>query len=291
MTIASKKTKLLLLAGALFFVNLATPATAGFAQGSTETSQLMSRINQLENQIQTLSRAMYRGGKVPEGALAPTTAAADTASMAGYEDRLGQIEAQQRDMTGQLERLNYDVQQMKERLDKTLTDNEMRFQQLQGAGTATAATTAAATTATSTAYSGTEAANAASTGTADALYDSAFADIREAKYDSAEKKFQSFMSKYSSHSLAPNAQYWLAETFYVRADYKQSARMFAQCYQDYPQGAKASDSLLKLGMSLAKLGKKDDACLSFVQLQKEFPGDAAPANRRAIQEMKTLGCK
>lgn len=291
MTIASKKTKLLLLAGALFFVNLATPATAGFAQGSTETSQLMSRINQLENQIQTLSRAMYRGGKVPEGALAPTTGAADQTSMAGYEDRLGQIEAQQRDMTGQLERLNFDVQQMKERLDKTLADNEMRFQQLQGTGAVTAATTAAATTATSTAYSSTEAANAASAGTADALYDSAFADIREAKYDSAEKKFQSFMSKYSSHSLAPNAQYWLAETFYVRADYKQSARMFAQCYQDYPQGAKASDSLLKLGMSLAKLGKKDDACLSFVQLQKEFPGDAAPANRRAIQEMKTLGCK
>ena len=94
----------------------------------------------------------------------------------------------------------------------------------------------------------------------------------------------------NSSTLAPNAQYWLSETYYVRGDYKESAKMFAQGYQDYPQSPKASDSLLKLGLSLEKLGKKEDACLSFQQLKKEFPGDNVPASRRASQEIKQLGC-
>lgn len=283
----SRKTKLLLLAGALFFAGVVSPASAGFAQGSSDVGQLMSRINQLETQIQTLSRAMYRGGKLPEGALTQTAPAGmDNAALAVFEDRLSQIESRQRDMTGQVERLQYDVTQMKETLDKALADNEMRFQQMQGAGATASAPQASYAEPQRIAQPA-----SAVTDTADSLYDSAFADIREAKYDSAEVKFRSFMEKYSSHALAPNAQYWLAETHYVRADYKQSARLFAQCYQDYPRGPKASDSLLKLGMSLAKLGKKEDACLSFQQLQKDFPGDASPVNRRALQEMKTLGCK
>ena len=129
------------------------------------------------------------------------------------------------------------------------------------------------------------------TDSAQALYDDAFNDIRNAKYESAETKFRKFMSEYPSNPLASNAQYWLGETFYVRGDYPQSAKMFAQGYQDYPKGPKAPDSLLKLGLSLAKMEKKDDACLSFQQLKKDFPDESVPANRRASQEMKQLGCK
>ena len=106
-----------------------------------------------------------------------------------------------------------------------------------------------------------------------------------------QRKFTDFMGKYSTHPLAANAQYWLAETYYVRGDYRQAAKMFAQGYQDYPQGPKSADCLLKLGLSLAKLGRKDDACLSLQQLQKEFPGEANPAKRRGQQEMQQLGCK
>jgi TolA-binding protein len=48
--------------------------------------------------------------------------------------------------------------------------------------------------------------------------------------------------------------------------------------------------LLKLGLSLAKIDKKEDACLSLRQLQKEFPGETTPAAKRAVQEMKALNC-
>lgn len=295
------KTGLLLSAGALFLGLVAAPATAGFAQ-SSDAGQLSARINQLENQIQTLSRTVYRGKTPPASAIeaAPLSGgAASSGAIADFEVRLSQIEQQQRDITGQIERIGYDVQQLKERVEKTLADNEMRFQKVEGRGGEAYASSSPpretvlvgdmyADESVSGGTLGTL--SAAGSSPADSLYESAFADIRESRYDVAEKKLKQFMSKYASHPLAANAQYWLAETFYVRGDYRQSARMFAQGYQDYPQGPKAPDSLLKLGLSLSKLGKKDDACLSFAQLKKEFPGEVSPVIRRADQEMKQIGC-
>lgn len=291
-------------------------ATAGFSQ-SADTGQLMNRITQLENQIQTLSRAVYRGKNLsPADAAALSSAgSADTAAMANLEIRLSQIESQQRNLTGQLERMNHDIQQMKTRLDRALADSEQRFQQIERGGVSGGNTTGAAPATDTTLYaqdvtsdvtgsvrtsgnstSGTLGTISSSGGNrasdpANILYDQAFSDIREAKYPQAEDKFKRFMAMYPGHNLAPNAQYWLAETYYVRGDYQQAARLFAQGYQTYPKGSKAPDSLLKLGLSLAQIGKKEDACLSFAQLKKEHPGDQSPAIRRADQEMKRLGCK
>ena len=312
------------MAGALFAVFMTAEATAGFSQ-SADTGQLMNRISQLENQIQTLNRAVYRGKDLSPADKAALSAAgsADTAAMANLDTRLNQLENQQRSMIGQLERMNHDVQQIKTRLDRLQTDNDQRFQQLErgGASGAAAGTNTGAAPATDTTlYAqdvtsqmstgdartsgnsggrnlGTVSATGAASGNsrasdpANILYDQAFSDIREAKYDLAEDKFKRFMAMYPSHTLAANAQYWLAETYYVRGDYQQAARMFAQGYQTYPKGAKAPDSLLKLGLSLAQIGKKEDACLSFAQLKKEYPGDQSPAIRRADQETKRLGCK
>ena len=291
-------------------------ATAGFSQ-SADTSQLLGRINQLENQIQTLSRTVYRG-KAPSPAEASAFSggsSADTAALANIEVRLGQLETQQRNLTGQLERMNHDIQQMKTRLDRTLADNDLRFQQLERGGAAAGARTGAPTT-DNTLYaqdvtaqvtdsartSGNSAAGNLGTlsgsGTAprgsdpaSILYDNAFSDVREAKYEAAEDKFKRFMAMYPSHALAANAQYWLAETYYVRGNYQQAARAFAQGYQDYPKGAKAPDSLLKLALSLSQIGKKEDACLSFAQLKKEYGSEQTPVVRRAEQEAKRIGCK
>ncbi|MDP2206121.1 MAG: tol-pal system protein YbgF [Alphaproteobacteria bacterium] len=305
------KTGLLLIAGALFAVLMTAEATAGFSQNA-DTGQLMGRINQLENQIQTLSRAVYRGKAPSPAEAAAFSGTSDTGALANIEVRLSQLETQQRQLTGQLERMNHDIQQMKTRLDRTLTDNEQRFQQLERGGTRSGAVTgntggavasgelyAEDVTAQVARSSGNGTARTLGTvggarggsDPANILYDNAFSDIREAKYEAAEDKFKRFMAMYPSHALAANAQYWLAETYYVRGNYQQAARMFAQGYQDYPKGSKAPDSLLKLGLSLGQLGKKEDACLSLAQLKKEYAGDQSPVIRRADQESKRLGCK
>ena len=308
------KTGPLLIAGALLLFSVA-PARAGFGQNA-DTSQMMSRINQLETQVQTLSRSVYRGGGQPIEAapMADDSGMSGGGGAAGFDSRISAIEEQQRKITGQLEQLGYDVQQMKEKLNKQTADNEMRFSQMEHGGTSSAAVTGSTSgsagrdpsrddMSTSSYDGGSPTANRApkvlgtlttaggKTDSPQAMYDDAFNDIRDAKYDSASAKFQTFMTQYPKDPLAANAQYWLAETYYVRQDYHQAAKLFAQDYQQFPQGAKAPAALLKLGLSLSKLGKKDDACLSFAQLKKEFPGDQTPEIKRAGTEMKQLGCK
>ncbi len=90
--------------------------------------------------------------------------------------------------------------------------------------------------------------------------------------------------------LAGNAKYWLGETFYVRGDFRNAAVTFAEGFQRYPDSTKAPDNLLKLGMSLAQLEKKDDACGAFGELLKRYPDATASILQRATRERERLGC-
>jgi len=288
------KTRLLFIAGALFIMTSASPAGA---QTSNETAQLLNRIEQLENQVQTMSRAVYRGDKDAAASLAAGAAGADSTAASTYEVRMSQLEDQQRKLTGQLEKIQFDIQQLKDRLDRMQADTDQRFQSQQPPAPAIAPATPSAAPAPAQSVTGTlgtlsegSSEPASGNGPAETLYEAAFASVRDTKYDDAESKFKQFLSQYPSHPLAANAEYWLGETYYVRGDFKQAAKSFAQGYQDFPKSAKAADSLFKLSLSLAKLDKKDDACLSLRQFQKEYQSAAGPLQRKAEQEIKQLAC-
>ena len=86
-------------------------------------------------------------------------------------------------------------------------------------------------------------------------YSYAFSLLRQAQYSEAEQALKAFVDQYPEDALAGNAKYWLGETHYVRGDYQQSAVIFAEAYQQYPNNSKAPDNLLKLGMSLGAARK------------------------------------
>jgi tol-pal system protein YbgF len=121
-------------------------------------------------------------------------------------------------------------------------------------------------------------------------YEYAFTLLKGEDYSEAERAFSDFLDRYSDHSLASNAKYWLGETFYVRGDFERAARIFAEAYQQYPKSSKGPDNLLKLGMSLAGMGKSKDACTAFLQLKREYSNGAKPILVRAQQEMDKSGC-
>jgi tol-pal system protein YbgF len=109
------------------------------------------------------------------------------------------------------------------------------------------------------------------------------------QFGNAESGFQSFLDKYRDHSLAGNAQYWLGETYYVQGDYKTAAKSFLTGYQEFPKSRKAADSLLKLGLSLNRLGQKEQACAAYSAVGEKFP-KATEARKRAQNELKRAGC-
>ncbi|MDP6067793.1 MAG: tol-pal system protein YbgF [Alphaproteobacteria bacterium] len=123
-------------------------------------------------------------------------------------------------------------------------------------------------------------------------YKFAFGAIRRLDLPRAEQGFREFIAAHGDDPLAENAHYWLGETFYVRGDYVEAAKVFNEGYQRAPEGKKAPDNLLKLAMSLGRLGQTDDACAAFEELfEKLADRTAQPLLDRAAKERTRAGCQ
>jgi tol-pal system protein YbgF len=122
------------------------------------------------------------------------------------------------------------------------------------------------------------------------LYESAYGHLLQTNYAAAETAFDEFVTRYPNDALSGNAQYWLGESFFVRAQYKQAASAFLKGYQTYGKSSKAPDSLLKLALSLDRLGQKDASCSAFGEFSSRFPGASAPLKAKADNERRRIGC-
>jgi len=123
----------------------------------------------------------------------------------------------------------------------------------------------------------------------EALYERSNESLLRRQFGDAEAGFRSFIQKYPDNSLAGSAHYWLGETYYAQNDFRQAAQTFLKGYQQYPKSRRAADSLLKLGISLARLGQKQQACAAYGAVGSEYP-KAVEAKKRAQAEAKRAGC-
>ena len=123
--------------------------------------------------------------------------------------------------------------------------------------------------------------NPADAGNPKQLYETAYGYLMQRDYGAAQSAFEDFLTRYPSDSLAGNAQYWLGEAHFVRGEYKAAAGAFLKGYQNYAGNARAADSLLKLAMSLDRLGQKDAACSSYSELIDAVPRCARRTSKSA----------
>ena len=121
-------------------------------------------------------------------------------------------------------------------------------------------------------------------------YTQAFGLLRQAKYDDAAIALQTFVNQHPGDPLAANARYWLGETFYVRSEFVRAAEVFFEGYRTAPDGPKAPDTLLKLGMALGNLDKKREACAAFTKLADEFPNASTNVRNTLERERLRNGC-
>jgi tol-pal system protein YbgF len=124
----------------------------------------------------------------------------------------------------------------------------------------------------------------------DQLYNDAFKKLQDGDYGGAERGFKAFLQSNPKHTLAGNAQYWLGETYYARRDYQNAMTAFAEGYKVYKGSPKGPDNLLKLGVTLAVLGRKPDACAVFAKFNQDYPRATDLQKRRVEQERQKNGC-
>lgn len=122
------------------------------------------------------------------------------------------------------------------------------------------------------------------------LYEQAYGYLLQKDYSAAEAGFEDFLKRHPNHQLAGNAQYWLGETFYVRGQFRAAAAAFLKGYQTYARSPKAPECLLKLAMSLSRLGQKDAACSSYSELATKYPNPPAHVKSIAQAERQRSGC-
>ncbi|MCC7260401.1 MAG: tol-pal system protein YbgF [Alphaproteobacteria bacterium] len=281
---------------------LAVPA---FSPDTLAQSNVDARVERMERDLMILQRQFYRNqGGAGESSSEPSTVEVTGPGAAGLSVRLSQLEQQMRELTGLVEKSQFENQKLSEKLDKLSTDVDFRLRAVEG-GAAAPATSAAmsATPETPVAPDAAAAVPATPRGETQALtgtptagsatekYNQAFALLNQARYDEAALAFQEFTMSYPGDALVGNAYYWLGETYYVRRNYLASADNFRKGYEKAPEGPKAADNLLKLGMSLSAMDKKEEACVVLAQVTARFPKASVSVTQKVDAEKTRLGCK
>ena len=294
-----------------------------------DVRDLLSRIDRVQRELSTLQLQVYQGKPPSYSESDPISVPrADAPSMARQSIRISQLEAEIRRLTGRIEKIDFLLSGIQSRLDKLVADLDQRLALLEknyspvvgsdGLSPSSPGLTVVAPPMPSAAGAGvlgTIPKNLAVTsprdsvdspvgpnsiipayelppGTPKSQYEYAVSlMLKQQNFGRAEKALMAFLEKYPQDDLASNAQYWLGETFYVRKNYQDAAFAFAEGYQRYPKSRKAPDSLLKLGMSLSRMSKREEACSAFSRFLSKYQKATDRLKARIDREWRQAKCR
>lgn len=104
-----------------------------------------------------------------------------------------------------------------------------------------------------------------------AVYNDAFAALKDGRYAESARRFQGFIDQYPDNDLTGNAYYWLGESYYVTQNYKIAEQSFRTLLTRFPNSQKAPDALLKVGYSQYELKQWDQAEATLNQVVQTYP--------------------
>ncbi|MEO6026844.1 MAG: tol-pal system protein YbgF [Candidatus Binatia bacterium] len=104
--------------------------------------------------------------------------------------------------------------------------------------------------------------------------------VRQGSYDKAIQSLRDFLRTNRESPLAPNAQYWIGESYYMLADYYQAILNFNQVRQQHPKSDRAPAAVLKIGLAFRQMGNKSEAKLAFQKVLNDYPSSPEAAQAR-----------
>ena len=118
-------------------------------------------------------------------------------------------------------------------------------------------------------------------------YDSAYSNYRLSDYLSAIRGFDGFLKSYPKHALAPNAQYWIGESYSHLRQYREAIEAERRLLGTYPDSTKGPDALLIIGTAESSLGDNAAARKTFEELIAKYPSsDAADKAKGRMAKLK-----
>ena len=219
------------------------------------------------------------------------------ASNQGNVDLLNQVNALKSDvqaLRAQLEDLQHQNEQLKQTSRSQYLDLDGRLNRLEGGAApapASPSTTAApppATPAVDTTPAVHGDAGSLALGADErSSYNAAFDTLKAGHYADSARQFLAFLEQYPNGTYAPNALYWLGESYYATQNYALAQQQFQALLDRYPTHDKAPGALLKVGLSQYGLKQMDAAKATLSQVVKRYPGSdparVADGELRAMQ--------
>lgn len=106
-------------------------------------------------------------------------------------------------------------------------------------------------------------------------YQAAFELLKGQRYEPAAIAFKQFLVSYPESELADNAQYWLAESYYVTKRFDEALAAFELVITNYARSRKVPDALLKIGYCNYELDRFPVAREALARVQADYPETTA----------------
>lgn len=235
-------------------------ALPAFAQSTRD------RVTTLEAEVQRLQRLLEN----------------NQASQTDLLNRLQALQSENATLRDSIERLQFETGQSGDRQRQLYLDLDQRLQALE-AGGAVAATAALEDAATPVAGD-------APTETDSVAYQAAFDELKAGRYDEAQAGFSAFLAAYPDSAMRGNAQYWLAETYYVTKDFETALGKFQTVVTDYGTTRKVPDAWLKIGYCNYELQRWDGARTALNTVVTRYADStAARLAEQRLEQMRKEG--
>jgi tol-pal system protein YbgF len=222
---------------------------AGCAMTDPADDPVVLKLNDLERRLMSVERILASG------------------SLVDIALQVDNLQRQAAELQGRTETLEYDAEETGERERELYQDLDQRIQdleqRLQGLGGSTGG--ASMVPGQLPVPGGSDRDN----------YQAAFELLKEQRYEEAASAFKQFLASYPDSQLSDNAQYWLAESYYVTDDFEEALRHFAVVIDDYPRSRKVPDALLKVGYASYELGRWEEARTALTRVQREHTDTTA----------------
>lgn len=245
-------------------------------------------LEDLRLSLQSLDQELQglRGQLVSTGQVAP-----GIPFDAGTLARLDAIEARIRTLTGQVERIQFDVRRVAEDGGRRIADMDFRLTELEGGDTSFVAPATPLGGAVGNGASTQQGVDAPQV----ALTEQAAFDAAKALYDAgdfagAAPEFERFLETFPGGPLTTEARYFAARSYEDLGQPRAAAINYLNAFSASPEGANAADALRRLAGALGQIGQMTEACLTYDEALARFGDEGDAYVTMIVNDKQALGC-
>jgi len=117
-------------------------------------------------------------------------------------------------------------------------------------------------------------------------YERTLTRFKEGDLDGARQGFAEFLVQHPHSDLAPNARFWLGESFYGKKDFSRAIDAYDQVQLNHPASEKVPAALLKKGYAYLALKDRKKAASALKQVIDLYP--RSPEANKAMDKLNQL---